>query len=105
MNKELLSAGNPFVPDRGQSAAGDYAVDMWMIHKILSPCVKDAYEPNMCAEMFRVSSECDKRLRMAAEFRRPADLDRTHSPQLVAGHGMGLSIVCDEGLFRSQAGE
>ncbi len=38
-----------------------------MIHKILAPCVKDAYEPNMCAEMFRVSSECDKRLRDRAE--------------------------------------
>ncbi len=32
-------------------------------------------------------------IHMAAEFCRPADLDRTHSPQLVAGHRMNLSVL------------
>jgi len=32
-------------------------------------------------------------IHMSAEFCRPADLDRTHSPQLVAGHRMNLSVL------------
>ncbi len=41
----------------GESAPGDNAMDMGMIHEVLAPGVENPDAPDLCPEMFRVLRE------------------------------------------------
>ena len=58
---------NPAGVVRRDAAAWNNTVDVWMKQQVLPPRVQDAKETNLCAKMFRVSSDLEKRLRHRAK--------------------------------------
>ena len=61
-DEKPFPARHPVGSLRRQSAAGHDTMNMGMIHKILSPGVKDADKPCTCAKMSRIIGEFQERL-------------------------------------------
>lgn len=53
-NEEALAAGYPTIFVTRQSTSGDDAMDMGMIHEILTPGVQDADKADASTEMLRI---------------------------------------------------
>jgi hypothetical protein len=53
-DEEPLTARHPTIPFQGQPSAGNDTVDMGMIHKVLSPGMKNAQEADPCPQMLRI---------------------------------------------------
>ncbi len=53
-DEEAFAAGYPVIFIAGQAAAGNDAMDMRMVHQILSPGMKDADKADAGTEMFRI---------------------------------------------------
>ena len=67
MDEKPFLACNPAPSVGRQSAAGYDTVNVGMIHKVLSPGVKDTDKPYVCTEMLWIIGEFHKRLRDRAE--------------------------------------
>jgi len=51
----------------GQTSPGDHAMDMGVVHEVLSPGVKDRHEPDPSAEVLRILCKVPKRFRDRAK--------------------------------------
>jgi hypothetical protein len=49
------------------TTSGDDAVDVSMVHEVLSPSVEDTDKPNLSTQMLWISGKFDKRLRNGSE--------------------------------------
>jgi len=65
--KESLAARHPAATIRRQTSSGDDAVNMWMVHEVLSPGMENRYEADPCAEVLWIVGELHKSLRGRAE--------------------------------------
>ena len=52
--EESFAAGHPTTAIRGKPTPGDNTVNVWMIHKILPPCVQNTNDAWFSAEVFRI---------------------------------------------------
>jgi hypothetical protein len=51
------NAEEPLLMIHGETAKGNYAMQMWMQHQVLSPGMQDAEEPNLNAKKNNVTAE------------------------------------------------
>ena len=61
-DEEVLSARDPLIAIRGDSATWDNAVDVWMMVQILTPGVKHCKEADLGTQMLSVSCYREKSL-------------------------------------------
>ena len=86
--EETLPAGYPTVSVRGQTAPGDNAVDMGMIHEVLPPGVQNADDAYFSAEMFRIIGKFNERFGNRTEKKIVHDLP-VHGDQGIQFRGDG----------------
>lgn len=55
-DKELFARFHP-LPDSVNAAAGNDAVDMWMVHEILSPCMQDRGKTKHCTQILFIGGK------------------------------------------------
>jgi hypothetical protein len=55
--EEVFGRGDPSLAVEGKTATGYDAVDVWMMEKVLPPCVKHRQKPDASAEVFRISGD------------------------------------------------
>lgn len=72
--EEAFATRNPAAPVGRQSAPGDYAVDVGMIHEVLHPGVENADHSYPCTEMPRIAGEFPERFGYGTEKKIVQDL-------------------------------
>jgi hypothetical protein len=55
--EESAPAGHPTLSIEGQSTAGDHAVQMRMMHQLLSPGVQDGKESDLGSQVLGIGSD------------------------------------------------
>lgn len=65
--KEGIPRLDPGLAVEGQSSGGNDAVDVGVVFQFLSPCMENAEESDLGAEMFGIASDLDQRFSAGTE--------------------------------------
>src|SRR5438876_186417 len=102
--KEGVASFDPVGVISGESAGRDHAMDMRVKLELLIPGMQHTEEANLCAEVFRIASDFEKRFRTGAKQKIVDDLLVLQGQwcQLVRQREDHMDVACREKLLATR---